>query len=465
MKLTTKLILTFLASSLCSYAWVFAAWIDHFEVEFNQDTAKIWESLDLTIEAVDKNNTTVLDYEGTILIFSESDPEAELPSALEENTYTFSASDQWRIKFENSVKFKNSWLQNIHIYDLNDDTVFWIAETDIDKESIITNIDISIISPESGLTIWDDSIWVSWTTTKNHKVNIILNWTKEFSTTSNNDWIFEKIVEDLNDGENKIKAQVLDADLNVVWESNEVSLKVELDSLNIKNVWISPEEIEAESSFEIEIIANPGLDEVSIVLNDELILLEETDAWVYKVKAYAPKEPWTYKIDLKIKDELWHEKTELWAANITVNEVVLLVADETWTWVVAVQEDNPIIEEETDKLKITWLKVVELKSKSILTWNEIEDIEWYNVYKKASDWELELVENVETAKFEIEIVGDETEYEYFAVKAIAKTASWELYEWSLSDATKVKTGPEMIILLLLSLFLGWLVFIVKYNRA
>jgi hypothetical protein len=40
-----------------------------------------------------------------------------------------------------------------------------------------------------------------------------------------------------------------------------------------------------------------------------------------------------------------------------------------------------------------------------------------------------------------------------------------LYEWSLSDATKVKTGPEMIILLLLSLFLGWLVFIVKYNRA
>ncbi len=465
MKLTTKLILTFLASSLCSYAWVFAAWIDHFEVEFNQDTAKIWESLDLTIEAVDKNNTTVLDYEGTILIFSESDPEAELPSALEENTYTFSASDQWRIKFENSVKFKNSWLQNIHIYDLNDDTVFWIAETDIDKESIITNIDISIISPESGLTIWDDSIWVSWTTTKNHKVNIILNWTKEFSTTSNNDWIFEKIVEDLNDGENKIKAQVLDADLNVVWESNEVSLKVELDSLNIKNVWISPEEIEAESSFEIEIIANPGLDEVSIVLNDVLILLEETDAWVYKVKAYAPKEPWTYKIDLKIKDELWHEKTELWAANITVNEVVLLVADETWTWVVAVQEDNPIIEEETDKLKITWLKVVELKSKSILTWNEIEDIEWYNVYKKASDWELELVENVETAKFEIEIVGDETEYEYFAVKAIAKTASWEIYEWSLSDATKVKTGPEMIILLLLSLFLGWLVFIVKYNRA
>jgi hypothetical protein len=29
-----------------------------------------------------------------VLIFSESDPEAELPTTLEENTYTFKASDQ-----------------------------------------------------------------------------------------------------------------------------------------------------------------------------------------------------------------------------------------------------------------------------------------------------------------------------------------------------------------------------------
>jgi len=50
--------------------------------------------LDLTIEAVDKNNVAVNDYKGMILIFSESDPEAQLPIVLEENTYTFKSSDQ-----------------------------------------------------------------------------------------------------------------------------------------------------------------------------------------------------------------------------------------------------------------------------------------------------------------------------------------------------------------------------------
>jgi len=48
----------------------------------------------MIIEAVDKNNSIVNDYKGMILIFSESDPEAQLPIILQENTYTFKSSDQ-----------------------------------------------------------------------------------------------------------------------------------------------------------------------------------------------------------------------------------------------------------------------------------------------------------------------------------------------------------------------------------
>jgi len=72
------------------------AWsIDHFQVKLSPDSAKVWEAIDLSIEAVDKNNVAVSDYNWMILIFSESDPEAELPIVLEENTYTFKSSDQW----------------------------------------------------------------------------------------------------------------------------------------------------------------------------------------------------------------------------------------------------------------------------------------------------------------------------------------------------------------------------------
>ena len=50
--------------------------------------------LTTTIQAADKNDVIVKDYTGTILIFSESDADAELPSALDQNTYIFMDSDQ-----------------------------------------------------------------------------------------------------------------------------------------------------------------------------------------------------------------------------------------------------------------------------------------------------------------------------------------------------------------------------------
>lgn len=469
MKFSKKLILAFFASSIISLNWVFAAWIDHFEVNFSVDSAKVWEALDLTIEAVDKNNETILDYEWTILIFSESDPEAELPSALEENTYTYTPADQWMIKFENWVKFKSQGTQNIHIYDLNDDTVFWVAEVVIEEEAVIENLDISIISPENGLTIWENSIWISWMTQKNHQVKIIVNWKEEITTTSNNDWVFEKVIENLEDWDNLFKAQVLDADLNVIWESQEISIKVESDNLNIKAVEVSPESVDPENSFEVKVISNPWLTDVNIILNDVITKLEETDAGSYIAKVYAPKEAGTYKIDVQLKDELGHEKTELGAWSIIVNEVELNAAEEvttnTWTTQEVVETKEEIKVDDKKELKITGLKLVELKTRSILTWDNVEWAESYNVYKKIENWDLELIENVETPKFEVEITWDEIKYDYFAVKAVSKTASWEVYEWNLSDATKVKTWPEMIILLLISLLIGWLLFVSKQKRA
>jgi len=92
---------------------VFAAGIDHFNVIMTPDQINAWESVDLSIEAADKNDVTVKDYSWTILIFSESDANAELPSALDQNTYSFMTSDQWLIKFENAVTFSQEWLQNI----------------------------------------------------------------------------------------------------------------------------------------------------------------------------------------------------------------------------------------------------------------------------------------------------------------------------------------------------------------
>ena len=465
MKLTKKIILSLLASTIFSYSWVFAAWVDHFKVDLVPTTAKVWDALDLTIEAVDKNNKTIVDYKWTILIFSESDPEAGLPSALEENTYTFLTADQWKIKFENAITFKSAWLQDIHIYDLNDDTVLWVAEAEISEDALIKSIDISVISPEEWVTIGKNTISVSWLTQKNYKVKIIVNWKDEYTTTSNDEWIYEKSIEKLLDWENKFKAQVLDAKDKVVGESKTVNIKVVLDSLNIKSVKINPESVDPEGSYEVEMIANPGLAEASIVVNDTIAKLTETKSGIYTTKIVAPKISWIYKIDAKIKDELGHEKTELWVASLKVNDVELQAATEVQKVPEVIASNTGVICDENKEYKITWLKLVELKTKSILTWNKMDGVDSYNVYKKLESWELELIQNVKESTFEVEIKGNDIKYDYFAVKAVAKNNCWKVYEWSLSDATKVKTGPEILILLLLSLFIWWFTFIVKRKKA
>lgn len=463
MKFAKKLILAFLASTICSYSWVFAAWIDHFEVKFTPTTAKVWEALDLEIAAVDKNNTPVSGYKWTILIFSESDPEAELPSTLEENTYTFTTADQWKVKFENAVIFKSAWLQDINIYDLNDDTILWVAEAQISEDVTAKWIDISIVSPENWLTIGKNSISVSWTTQKNHQVKIIVNWKDEILTTSNDQWVYEKTIEKLADWENKFKAQVLDAKWKVVGESKEVKIKVEESNLNIKSVKADPNKVDPEGNFDVEVITNPKLNEVSVIINDVVTKLKETKPWVYTAKIVAPKESWTYKIDAKVKDELGHEKTELGAASVTVNEVDLKAATE-------LTEAKPVVVaaakcDENKEYKVSWLKLVELKTKSILTWDKLEWVESYNVYKKLENWEFELIQNVVDSKFEIEITWDQIKYDYFAVKAVAKNDCWDQYESSLSDATKIKTGPELIILFVLSLLIWWWYVVLKKRNA
>lgn len=454
MRLWKKLLLAFIINIFWLTS-ILAASVDHFNITLSPSSAKIWEALDLTIEAVDKNSVTVNDYNWVVLIFSESDPEAELPIVLEENTYTFKAADQWKIVFENAVKFFKEWKQNIHVYDFNDDNIFWIWEATITKDQSSEKLNIEILSPENWLTVWNNKIKVSWVTEKNHQVKIVINNKNEIDSISNNEWVFEKEITNLLNWENTIIAKVLNSNWWIVWESKEIKIKIENTKINLISVKVNPEEVDSEWQFDIEVTTEPNLVEVSSVLNDVISKLTETSPWKYTAKLFAPKEEWVYKIDIILKNELWIEQKELWAASIKVKKVNLDSAE-------------PVTEEVKDNkksLKITWLKLVELKTKSILTWDKLEEAKSYNIYKKLENWNLEFVVNVTEPKFEVEIVWEEIKYEYFAVKALAETEEWEVYEWDLSEATKIQTGPELLILLIISIFATWLYLITKQKKA
>ena len=445
-------------------ASVALAALDRFEVVLWQNSAEVWQSLDITITAVDRNWETVTDYDGSILVFSESDASADFPNDLSENSYTFEVSDEWEVKFENAVKFSAEWVQDIHVYDLNDENILWVVEVDISEKEVVADLDISIYTPEPWLTIGKNSVTVSWGTSKNYRVKIILNGDKEITTTSNNDGIFEKEIEGLAEWENKIQAFVLDADDNEVGSTKEIMIKVNSNAPELKQIKITPTwEMDAETKIDIEVYSSAGLSSSEIILNDIITPLEEWQDGLYTGSISAPTEAWFYYIDVILKDDFGHETRKLKAESITVRESVDLNAATS-------EVKNTISEPSGDlnaaNLDITDLKLTMLKTKSVLSWNAVKAASSYNVYKKMADGELELIDNTVEPRYEIAVVWDEVSYDFFAVKAMTNTGNGETVEWDLSEMTKVQTGPTELILLLLAMIL-WLgvVMFTKSKRA
>ncbi|PIE85422.1 hypothetical protein CSA08_02495, partial [Candidatus Gracilibacteria bacterium] len=406
------LLITFLT---LFFGKTYAASIDHFEVTMNPSTAKTGETIDITIEAVDVDNNTITDYKGSILVFSESDPEADFPSVLKENSYTFKASDEGKIKFENAVRFQTIGVQDIHVYELENETVVGIAEVEIVGEDTVNNAEIEIISPETGITIGENKIMVSGMTNKNYNVKIKLNNELEFESTSNGEGIFEKEIRGLKQGANSIYAEIIDADGNVLGKSSEVNVRVESNKPRIKNLTITPNgEVKSEEKLELEIVSNVGLSEVNVIINDILIKLEEKGEGIYRATTSAPKEPGNYSVDTVLKDEIGNETKELGVEIITVLENKESAKEpKKESEPVKKEETKPVVKQNevittcTKDTKVTGLKLTKLKTKSVLNWNKVKDASKYNVYKKLSNGEIELVKTVEEPVFTIDIVGDE----------------------------------------------------------
>lgn len=454
MKNLLKLFSTFLA--LCFYSiTLWASTIEKFDIQTAPTKVKVWESVDITVKALDKDGNVVKDYEWEVLIFSQSDPKAEFPWVLTQNTYKFKIADAGQVKFENAVKFTKAGTQDINVYDTSNEDIFWLAEVEVtavwDKP---TTEEITIKSPENWVTLWTDSVKVSGTTLKNHKIKITLNTDKDTSTTSNADWVFESKLTWVPSWENFVVAKVLDADGKVIWESTKILFKIESNAPKFKSIKINPEwEVAWDSVLNVSVEATNWLTDVQIILNDLAQKLTEWKAWVYTGSINAPKDNWDYKIDVTLKNELWIESKENWAASITVKNVELAAApiEETATGVNC--------DDLKKELVVGNVKLVKMKSKSVLSWDKIEKATSYNIYKKdKTSSGMVLIENITENQLEINIEWDVIAYDDFAVKAVLKNESCEIEGNDFSSMTKVQTWPREFILIILSLLMVWLIF-------
>lgn len=275
------------------------------------------------------------------------------------------------------------------------------------------------------------------------------NSSQEYFTTSNAEGIFEKDVENLSEGTNSFQAFILDADNNVIGESKKIEIKINSGNPEFKSIKIDPTgEVEALQEISIEVVSNMGLTSVTVIINDVMTQLTEGKDGIYSGTTKAPKDAGEYPIDVILKDEFAHQTMERGVETLIVSGTPELNAGGEIETI-----DTPANTTELN-LTIKNIKVTELKTKSVMTWDALPDAVSYNVYKKISDTQVQLVQNVTEPRFEVEITGDEVKYEEFAIKAVGKNASGSTIQGDLSEMTKVQTGPEVIILALLALLLG-----------
>jgi hypothetical protein len=459
---------SFLLSLLCFSSTFAAGTLDHFEVVLGNTSAKVGVALDITISAVDKNNEIITDYSWDILVFSESDAQAEFPSDLAENSYSFTAANEGSVKFENAVKFQNVWKQDIYVYDLNDENILGIAEIDISAKEVLSDIEILILSPENWVTLGKNNITVSGSTQKNHQVRVVLNNDQDYFTTSNAEGIFEKEIDAMQQWMNAIQAFVLNADDKVIGESKRIDIKINSDVPELKKFTITPTgSVQAETELSMELVSNTGLSKVQVIINDIITTLEETKDGIYVATSLAPSKAGEYSVDVLLTDEFAHETQERGVETFIITAIPELQAASEAPIVEGIIETIDDTPTQTDlDLIITDMEVTELKTKSVLTWKDLEDAEKYNIYKKIADNKISLIETTTEPRFEIEITGDEIRYEDFAIKAIGKTSTGEIIQGSLSEMTKVKTGPEMYIFLaLIAILLTSGLFFLRKNSA
>lgn len=103
------------------------------------------------------------------------------------------------------------------------------------------------------------------------------------------------------------------------------------------------------------------------------------------------------------------------------------------------------------------LKVTPGKETTILSWDAAPDANFgYNVYKKGTDGQYTLIENVKTNTYTIHISEGKVTHDDFAVKGVCNNGEGESADYA--EATNVTTGPtQVLILLAISILVGFFV--------
>lgn len=302
--------------------------LDHFTIEIeDEDDAivEVGDELSVVVTAMDEDDNIVTDYTGT-LRFSSTDGSATLP-----NDYTYLAEDAGSHSFSLSVKFVTPGDQTLSVNDTEQFTIDGEFDlevvTDSDsnadygddfvEDDFERDGDFALVSPASG-SYSEDSIEVQGAAQYGYSAIIYIDDEEAGRTEVDFDNSFSYTVSNLEDGTYDLYADIVELGdgeegeeeiLEVIESSDLESVTIDTEAPELVSIETDPEEeVETESDVEVIILSEGGLENVSILFNDEVYELEETStSGKYMASIPMPSEEGEYGFDVILTDALGND--------------------------------------------------------------------------------------------------------------------------------------------------------------
>ena len=290
--------------------------VDSFVINGLDSESTAGDNLSVTVKAIDEEGFTVTDYTGEIR-FSSSDDQATLP-----NDYTFTADDQGEHTFSLGVKFVTPGEQMLVVTDLDNVQINGDAETtvetdenastdydsDFETDDFAREGDFELISPASG-SYSSSTVEIQGEAEYGNTAYIMVNGDEAGETDIEFDNSFSYTLQDLEDGDYEIYVEVRDEEGEIVESSSSESVGIDTTPASLVSISMTPSgSAPAGSEVTVTVLSEADLDEASILFEDEVYTMEETNtSGKYQVTLVAPETEGEYALDVLLVDSLGNE--------------------------------------------------------------------------------------------------------------------------------------------------------------
>ncbi len=239
-------------------------------------TAKVGESVDITVKAVSKDGSVVKNYAGTIFIIVDNDNKATVPYA---EGYTFINSDQGSKTFSKGLAFTKEGTFKVVVSDFDKPKIEGSVKVKVtagtDTATSSGSELVTITSPDDGSTLGSSSFSVVGTTKKNSKVQLFVNGTKALESQTDDKGGFVFQASKVDQAKNILSVKVLDGTNKVIGESTKVNVTIGSDGPAFTSAKLSTDAAKSGEKVTLTVQAAAGLKAVSATVGEAVTVLKE----------------------------------------------------------------------------------------------------------------------------------------------------------------------------------------------